>query len=60
MSAALKKSWSDSELQLLDRLARQGYTSSVAAARLGRSLAAVQQKASAAGISFNQGRAGRR
>jgi hypothetical protein len=55
-----KRAWTDAELHTLERLAHQGYSSTVAALRLGRSLAAVQQKAAAAGISFNNGRAGRR
>ena len=55
-----KKIWTESELRVLQQLALRGYPSSTAAARLGRSLTAVQRKAATHGISFGGGRPGRR
>lgn len=55
--AMIRRTWSDRELRVQ---ARQGYSSTAAALRLGPALAAIQQKAAACGISLNDGRAGRR
>lgn len=52
--------WTEGELRVLQRLARQGYPSSVAARRLGRTIPSVQRKAAESGISFGQGKTGPR
>jgi hypothetical protein len=50
-------SWSAGELRTLKQLAKAG-TATAAAKQLGRTPAAVQQKAMRAGISFRTGRPG--
>jgi hypothetical protein len=50
-------SWSASELKTLKKLAKEG-TATQAAKALGRTPAAVQQKAMRSGISFRLGRRG--
>jgi hypothetical protein len=50
-------SWSSSELKTLKKLAGSG-TAAQAARALGRTAAAVQQKAMRSGISFRKGRRG--
>ena len=52
-------SWSAGELRTLKQLARSG-TAQAAAKQLGRTPAAVQQKAMRTGISFRAGSSGRR
>jgi hypothetical protein len=47
--------WSSSDLKTLKALAKSGITAAEAAKQLGRTAAAVQQKAMRAGISFRQG-----
>jgi len=46
------KGWSASDLRQLKQLAKQHVPTRVAAAKLGRTLASVAQKASVEGISF--------
>jgi hypothetical protein len=60
MPSRKTRPWTEPEMRTLQRLAQLGYPCSVAAQRLGRSIPAVQQKASEAGISFGNGRVGRR
>ena len=47
------KGWSAGDLKKLKQLAKQSVATRVAAAKLGRTLASVAQKASVEGISFN-------
>lgn len=47
-----RKEWTDSEVKKLEQLAKQNTPTRVAALKLGRTPAAVQQKASAEGISL--------
>ncbi|HVO45678.1 MAG TPA: hypothetical protein VMT29_05020 [Steroidobacteraceae bacterium] len=49
-------SWSSSELRTLKQLAKAGTPTSVVARQLGRTAAAIQQKAMRSGISFRAGK----